>query len=81
MSENVQLEQSPPANTNEGIPEQGQSSKRSSYRDKCGRNSGRSFRHGSSFRDSGTSTPKDFVGTTPKIGGILGLRTENVTKK
>ena len=27
------------------------------------------------------STPKDFVGDTPKLGGILGLRSENVTKK
>ena len=27
------------------------------------------------------STPRDFEGDTPKLGGILGLRSENVTKK
>ena len=27
------------------------------------------------------STQKDFVGDTPKLGGILGLRSENITKK
>ena len=34
-------------------------------------------------RPSGTNTvtPKDFVGTTPQIGGVLGLRSENVSKK
>ena len=81
MSENVQPEQSPSVNANEGIPEQVQSSEKSSYRATGGRNSGGSFRHGNSFRDSGASTSKDFVGATPKIGGILGLRTKNVTKK
>ena len=28
-----------------------------------------------------SSTPKDFEGATPKIGGILALRSENMTKK
>ena len=27
------------------------------------------------------STPKDFEGATPKIGGILALRSENMTNK
>ena len=28
-----------------------------------------------------TSTPRDFEGVTPKIGGVLALRSENMTKK
>ena len=28
-----------------------------------------------------TNTPRDFDGVTPKIGGVLALRSENMTKK
>ena len=28
-----------------------------------------------------SSTPRDFEGATPRIGGILALRSENMTKK
>ena len=27
------------------------------------------------------SNPRDFEGNTPKLGGILGIRSENLTKK
>ena len=33
------------------------------------------------FNHSQSSTPRDFAGATPKIGGILALRSENMTSK
>ena len=35
----------------------------------------------SRFNHSQSSTPRDFAGATPKIGGILALRSENMTNK
>ena len=35
--------------------------------------------HGNNVRHNMSS--KEFEGTTPKIGGVLGLRRQNVTKK
>ena len=42
-----------------------------------------SGRHTRTHNRSGpvSSTPRDFEGATPRIGGILALRSENMTKK
>ena len=41
----------------------------------------RTTRPNSRFGNVAGSTPRDFEGDTPKLGGILGLCSENVTKK
>ena len=38
-------------------------------------------RYNNRFGNVTGSTPRDFEGDTPKLGGVLGLRSENITKK
>ena len=66
------------------VPAQTQSSV--SRSDTINTNSGPSPRGRASRGDgrpnaSGSSTQRDFEGSTPEIGGVLGLRSENVSKK
>ena len=78
MSENVTPDQTPPtANENENNAERAGGSETGST------NGGtrRPTRFNNRYGNITGTTHRDFAGDTPKIGGILGLRSENVTKK
>ena len=78
MPENVMPDQTlPTANENEINAERAGGSEAGSTNGGTRRPTYFNNRYGSITR----TTQRDFVGDTPKIGGILGLRSENVTKK
>ena len=78
MSENVMPDQTPPtANENENNAERAGGSETGSTNGGTRRSKRFNNRYGSI---TGT-THRDFAGNTPKIGRILGLCSENVTKK
>ena len=78
MPENVIPDQTPPtANENENNAERAGGSEAGST------NGGtrRPTRFNNRYGNITGTTQRDCVGDTPKLGGILGLRSENVTKK
>ena len=82
MSEKATPEQSPPtANANAGNAEQPQENEQASSGATGNRHRGTHNRYTNRSGNAVMSTSKDFDGATPKIGGVLALRSENVTKK
>ena len=71
MTENTQPEQSSPAgNENEGNTKRTTGSKYPTSNDTTRRPN----RYNNRYVHGNGTTPRDFVGDTPEIGGILGLR-------
>lgn len=78
MSENATPKQTPPAvNRNEGAAESYQGNKQPGI----GATTRRINRYNKRSGNWTVPTYKGFVGTIPKIGGVIGLHNENVTKK
>ena len=82
MTENAIPDQSPPsANANTSNTEQPQENKQSGSGATANRHRGTQNSYNNRSGNVVTSTSKDFAGATPKIGGILALHSENVTKQ
>ena len=82
MSEITPPEQSPSAaNANTNNTEQSRENEQVDSGSIGNRHRGTQNRYNNRSGNVVMSTAKDFVGATPKIGGILALRSENITKK